>query len=212
MTRKDKCCACGNAVADMDLCCDDCGRSYCSGCTVGTDPLSRFCLLRAQWLVYYFTTFTLGELKQLEKDLPSLVDRERYTVPEIREIVRAYDDMAPDSTLLSRPHQERVQLILSDIGDVMEEEAGDDQDAFPFVCSDCRYPSVKELYVVANDPREIYSCLSTAVKAMDAEAEVAAEIEIFVYERKLPDVNFVKNTGMSYFFNPKTRQTRLHRF
>lgn len=73
MTRRDFCSECGEMVADMDVCCDECGKSYCSECTDGYDPRSRFYLLRAQWHSNNYFTFKLGQLQQFEKDYPFLV-------------------------------------------------------------------------------------------------------------------------------------------
>ena len=140
MTRRDFCHECHELVADLDVCCDECSNSYCSDCTKGYDPLSRFCLLQAQSHKYHYTHFTLGELKQLGQDVAFLVTRE-YNIPEIAQILSEYKETDDDTTRLTLPHQESFQMILSDLQDAMDEEAAaDEENAFTFVCIHCRYP------------------------------------------------------------------------
>lgn len=62
MTRRDRCFKCNKFICGNEVCCNDCGESFCDGCVEAYDPLSRI----AKLIAYVRNSIVDPELTDIE--------------------------------------------------------------------------------------------------------------------------------------------------
>jgi hypothetical protein len=191
----------------MDVCCYECGRSYCSVCGEGYDPISRTCLLYAHANVYVNPSFTVGQLRQYEKDIPYLVKSECLTkdleedtdllkdtdTDLLKKLINHYKNVKNEEEILEEEHQYFFANLLLD----------EYRQAFDFKCYACKFPPVKQLFVIESDI-QFYVRIQTAINAIRTINGVCLDngVKILVYDLIETEYKFVINDKMFYTVYP----------
>lgn len=186
------CHECHELVNDMDVCCYKCGRSYCSECGQGYDPLSRTCLLYAHANVFLKPSFTVAQIKQYKKDIPYLVKPENIQehMDFIKEIIEnCYSLHVPEEEELSEEYNELFKRFLSPDDYVQE---------LDFKCYDCKFPPVTQLFVIESDI-QFYVNIRSAVHAA---TNLEKGTKILVYDLIKTEYKFVINDKIFYTVFP----------
>ena len=201
MNRRNICYECEEPVYDMDVCCYECGRSYCSVCGEGYDAISRTCLLYAHANVYVNPSFTVGQLRQYEKDIPHLVKSECLTehleedTDLLKKLITHYKNVKNEEEILEEEHQCFFANLLLDEDDEYRQ-------VFDFKCYDCTFPPVKQLFVIESDI-QFYVRIQTAINAIRTINTIALPcldngVKILVYDLIETEYKFVINDKKFY--------------
>lgn len=215
MNRRNICYECEEPVYDMDVCCYECGRSYCSVCGEGYDPISRTCLLYAHANVYVNPSFTVGKLRQYEKDVPHLMNQYTEDIDFVADtdtdfVADADTDLLKDADLLKKliNHYKNVK----NEEEILEEEhqyffanllLDEYREVFDFKCYDCTFPPVKQLFVIESDI-QFYVRIQTAINAIRTINGLCLDngVKILVYDLIETEYKFVINDKKFYTVYP----------
>jgi hypothetical protein len=218
MNRRNICDECEELVYDMDVCCYECGTSYCSECGEGYDPISRTCLLYAHANVYVKPSFTVGQLRQYEKDIPHLMTSfsedtgfvedtsfsedtgfvEDTSLVEDKDVLKKllnhYKNVTNEEKILEEEHQCFFANLLLDNDEYTQN--------LDFKCYDCKFPPVKQLFVIESDI-QFYVRIQTAINAINATNTcVDHGVKILVYDLIETEYKFVINDKKFYTVYP----------
>jgi len=189
MYRSDTCYECEEPVYDMDVCCYECGSSYCSKCGEGYDPISRTCLLYAHANVYVNPSFTVGQLRQYEKDIPYLINQNPKDLTEdIKELLTHYRN---EEDVLKEEHQCFFSNLLLDNDEYTQN--------LDFKCYACKFPPVKQLFVIESDI-QFYVRIQTAIDAITPCLDDG--VKILVYDLIETEYKFVINDKQFFTVYP----------
>lgn len=207
-TRSNICYGCEETVYDMDVCCYECCRSYCYDCGKGYDPISRTCLLYAHANVYVKPSFTVGQLKQYEKDIPHLVKPECLTeymaeyMDFLKEVIKSFNNKKgfkgfKELDGLEEEHNDIFKRFLS------PDDYTQDLD---FKCYTCKFPPVKQLFVIESDT-QFYVNIQAVIHALSdtkilSGIKMLSGIKILVYDLVETEYKFVINDKKFYSVYP----------
>ena len=191
MYRSDICYECEEPVYDMDVCCYECGSSYCSKCGEGYDPISRTCILYAHANVYVNPSFTVGQIRQYEKDIPHLVKstedlEENMSI--MKELINHYKN---DEEILEDEHQCIFTNLLLNNDEYTQN--------LDFKCYACKFPPVKQLFVIESDI-QFYVRIQTAINAITPCLDDG--VKILVYDLIETEYKFVINDKQFFTVYP----------